>query len=267
MLTKVSQSVVRNWKCNYCGLFNSIQRIDCQACFVSHKLTREMLVCVFVRQSLKEIVPEVIILMIIDFSKPCLESNILTEEEQQYLITMIEQQPQTMKFKYSSWNLLCSGKRDGIKQKIFHDKCDGKQNTVCILDITSTGYVCGGYASTAWRSTQNYTIGKDDDAFLFVIRPIKARKVCHRKRTKYGNLLDPDCGITFEEHYGFIFGKFTFFWGAFQDPKIVCCLNHQHHFEYSTGRDIVGVDSYDQQLAIEMWNDQVKFTDFEVYQL
>eukprot|EP01084_Bolivina_argentea_P070698 128554_1 len=140
----------------------------------------------FVREIYDHYIPDGICLIIIDFSKIVLDSKILTQEEQEYLVQLIEEQPQTKQFTYCKWNLLCRGTRDGIKQKVFHNNCDGEKNTICILDVHETGYVCGGYASTEWKSTSTNTRGQDENTFLFVIRPIEARNVFHRARDQDG---------------------------------------------------------------------------------
>ena len=228
---------------------------------------REILTFGFVRENCQESVPDGVILIMVEFSKLCLESNILTQEEQEYLIEMIEATPQTERFKYNEWKILCSGKKDGIKQKVFHDTCDGKENTVCLLDVSSTGYVCGGYASIAWKGADWNEKGKDDDAFLFVIRPIEARKVCHRKKDENGKLLRPDCGILFCDLDGFNFGYNTLFWGNGEDdPELVDCADNQHYFEYESAKDIVGQLEDDEEG--DSWCSLYPtFSDFEVFQL
>ena len=142
--------------------------------------------------------------IICDFSKLCIDSVILTQEEQEFLISIIDSQSETKQLQYAEWHLLCRGSRDGVKQKAFHDACDGQKHTVCLLDVNSTGYVCGGYASTAGASTRYNTRAKDDNAFLFVLRPVEARKVCSRKRDdETGKLVRPDGGVLHNRGDGF----------------------------------------------------------------
>merc|ERR1712168_332046 len=76
-----------------------------------------------------------------------------------------------------------------------------------------TGWLCGGYASTEWESTLSNTKGKDEDAFLFVIRPADKRKVFHRQRNCDGEVVEPEGGILFNRGDGFNFGYNTLFWG------------------------------------------------------
>jgi hypothetical protein len=52
-----------------------------------------------------------------------------------------------------SLQLLYKGTRDGFKAKNFHDLCDGKPNTLCIIKSES-GYVFGGCTKSQWLSPQ-----------------------------------------------------------------------------------------------------------------
>eukprot|EP01083_Nonionella_stella_P258302 883074_1 len=136
--------------------------------------------------------PPEIILLIVEFIQAFIDSTILNDEEKNYLFQLITEQNQTAQFKNCEWELLARGTTNGMKQSIFHEYCDGKQNTICLLDIHSTGFICGGYASSAWQSTDsNYQV-KDDNAYLFVIRPKSKRKIFHRKKNNDGVLIEPN---------------------------------------------------------------------------
>ena len=73
----------------------------------------ELVIFGFVRKNYKQFT-------FIEFGKRCLE-------EQEYLISMIEKQPQTMKFGFIK-NVIhyVQGEKDA--STVFHDKCDEKQN-------------------------------------------------------------------------------------------------------------------------------------------
>ena len=111
----------------------------------------------FIRENFDQDIPKEVVRIIVEFSKISFESVILTEEEQAYLVEIIEAQRETQRrrrpyqLKRAEWKLLCRGSKDGKTQRAFHDACDGQRHTVCLLDVDSTGYVCGGYASTAWE--------------------------------------------------------------------------------------------------------------------
>jgi hypothetical protein len=57
--------------------------------------------------------------------------------------------------------------RDGFGVSSFHSKCDGKANTVTIIN-TNSNYVLGGYKSAAWSSNAGYI--SDSAAFIFSLR-------------------------------------------------------------------------------------------------
>ena len=64
-------------------------------------------------------------------------------------------------------SLLYRATRDGFESEVFHEKCDGKSNTISII-WNNLNYVFGGYASSAWNSS-----GKDindPNAFIFSLR-------------------------------------------------------------------------------------------------
>ena len=139
-------------------------------------------------------------------------------------------------------------------------------NTVCLLDVSSTGYICGGYASTAWSNSYEDD-KKDDNAFLFVIRPIEARKVFHRKRDENGKLLEKN-GIWNSVYDGFNFGHDTFYWGdADTNPKTVYIQPEQDFFQYGNANDVVGEEK--RVFKKSAWGNKERrgFSDYEVFQL
>ena len=69
--------------------------------------------------------------------------------------------------KSTKGNLLYRASRDGFYSRDFHDKCDGKSNTITIIK-NSLNYVFGGFASSAWSSSYQYI--NDTNAFLFSLR-------------------------------------------------------------------------------------------------
>jgi hypothetical protein len=82
----------------------------------------------------------------------------LTKEESVSLVEMT---------KSSKINLLYRATRDGFTGKAFHSKCDGKGNTISIIK-NNLNYVFGGYASSAWNSSDKHI--NDPNAFLFSLR-------------------------------------------------------------------------------------------------
>ena len=53
--------------------------------------------------------------------------------------------------------LLYRGSTDGFEAKAFHDKCNDKGPTLCV--ISSNHQVFGGYASSSWNSNGDYYKG------------------------------------------------------------------------------------------------------------
>ena len=91
--------------------------------------------------------------------KCCLnDSLILTNEESVSLVEMT---------KSSNGILLYRATRDGFTPQAFHSKCDGKGNTITIIK-NNLNYVFGGYASSAWNSSNTWI--NDPNAFLFSLR-------------------------------------------------------------------------------------------------
>jgi hypothetical protein len=116
------------------------------------------------------------------------ESLILTNEESVSLAEMT---------KSSKGILLYRATRDGFDSQAFHEKCDGKGNTITIIK-NNLNYVFGGYASSAWNSSYDYI--NDPNAFLFSLRGegVSFKDKFTIKQTEYAF-----CGSS---SYGPIFG-------------------------------------------------------------
>ena len=69
--------------------------------------------------------------------------------------------------------LLYRGSRDGYTAAAFHAHCDGKDNTVCVVEDTE-GNIFGGFADVAWASE----VGRvgSDRSFFFPCRWRQAKK-------------------------------------------------------------------------------------------
>ena len=86
------------------------------------------------------------------------DSLILSNEEFVSVAEMTESSKRT---------LLYRATRDGFEAQSFHNRCDGKSNTISIIK-NNLNYVFGGFASSAWNSYGNYI--SDPNAFLFSLR-------------------------------------------------------------------------------------------------
>ena len=70
----------------------------------------------------------------------------------------------------SSVRLLYRGSRDGFTAATFHSKCDGKSNTVCVIE-DSDGNVFGGFADRPWHcSLDTRDFVKSTSSCLFCLR-------------------------------------------------------------------------------------------------
>ncbi len=69
--------------------------------------------------------------------------------------------------KSSNGILLYRATRDGFEGTAFHNKCDGKANTLTIIK-TNGNYVFGGYTAGKWNSDGIYA--SDTSAFIFSLR-------------------------------------------------------------------------------------------------
>ena len=211
---------------------------------------------------LGSLLPPPICQEIAEYGRISLDSNILTDEEQTYLVELVECQGQTQHFKYAEWDLMCSYSKHGDQYAnswdLFHKTCDGQKHTVCLMEIEGTGYICGGYASTEWKSTRGNTRAKDDHTYLFVIRPVEKRNVFHRKRDEEGNLVEPEGGILWNGTDGFNFGYNHLFFGNGErrNDRIVYAKRGGNYYTNESRADTVGRDEWTSYL-----------TDYEVFQL
>jgi hypothetical protein len=67
------------------------------------------------------------------------------------------------------WTLLYRGSRDGFGASNFHEKCDGKSNTLTVIETTK-GFVFGGFTPIAWDSYSGYKADSSQSSFLFTVK-------------------------------------------------------------------------------------------------
>ncbi len=98
--------------------------------------------------------------------------------------------------KSSKGILLYRPTRDGFTGEAFHSKCDDKGNTITIIK-NNLNYVFGGFASSAWNSSNDYI--NDPNAFLFSIRRagVSFKDKFTVKQAQYALYVNPDYGPTF----------------------------------------------------------------------
>jgi hypothetical protein len=69
-------------------------------------------------------------------------------------------------------SLLYRGTRDGFASSAFHSRCDGKANTITIIE-NDNNHVYGGLTSAAWPSS-DLSWSADSSAYLFSLRRDKS---------------------------------------------------------------------------------------------
>jgi hypothetical protein len=95
-----------------------------------------------------------------------------------------------------SFELIYRATRDGDTIKDFHNKCDNKSPTICIME-TPKGYIFGGYTTVLFNLLENKEVKiKDDKAFVFSLN----------KREKY-KTQDESRSILISSKHLIIFGN------------------------------------------------------------
>ena len=91
------------------------------------------------------------------------------------------------------FNLLYRASRDGDAPNIYHNKCDGKTKTICLIQ-TIKGCIFGGYTETMIKSN-NYDNDKDPNSFVFSINKMKIYE--NMKKENYAVCHSPGWGPIF----------------------------------------------------------------------
>ncbi len=170
-------------------------------------------------------------------------SVILTVLEHASLVNMTES---------STVSLLYRATKDGFKSKTFHDKCNGKENTITIIK-TNDNYVFGGFTAAKWNSDFDYIA--DSKSFLFSLRR-NGTSCCHKFKvndTNYAIYGSPNYGPTFGSGYDiFIKDKSNINIGSYSN------LGRSYHYPPEKGDSKAFLaGSYDGWLT----------TEIEVYQI
>ncbi|XP_068705901.1 uncharacterized protein [Montipora foliosa] len=99
----------------------------------------------------------------------------------------------------SRWELCYRSSAHGTYDRTFHNKCDGKNNTVTI--VKTNDFVFGGFTDIPWESPQNGSqFGATEKAFIFSLRnaeglpPFKSNVKDSSKAIRYSKILGPTFG-------------------------------------------------------------------------
>ena len=63
------------------------------------------------------------------------------------------------------WSLVYRASLHGFGSKDFHDKCDGKKNTITIIKAANSSFIFGGFTTAAWDQMSGWK--RDPDSFIF----------------------------------------------------------------------------------------------------
>ena len=168
-----------------------------------------------------------------------IDSKILTDKkDRDTLLTMIENHNTTAKFKNCKWKLLFRASRDGYSPNDFHNKCDGKGNTVCIIK-TEYNHIAGGYTEVPWSSpiTSNPTVYETKfvgNAYIFSIAP----------KTKIFEQKKDTVAVTHSINCGFNFGYWNFYTYG-EDKSCFCHPSHINYFLTGSCRSPVQYINYE----------------------
>ena len=119
-------------------------------------------------------------------NKNKIDSKIITKNEEVELLANRLTYKGFIKNQKVIFNLVYRASRDGSSPNNYHSKCDGKMNTICIIQ-TIKGCKFGGYTETKIDSSSNNY--KDPNAFVFSLNKLKIyenikkenNSVCHSK--------------------------------------------------------------------------------------
>ena len=162
-----------------------------------------------------------------------LESTLLSLEEKQIICSFFENK---------KFNLIYKAKRDGDSAKKFHEKCDGINNNLIIIQ-TCYGVKFGGFTTQSWDGNEEYK--SDKKAFVFSIN----------KKMKYD--IKPDhCerAIYCDPNHGPRFG------GGREFLILDNCLTNEQN-------ECNSPDSYDTKFLFELslGNKFFRIEDYEVF--
>lgn len=200
-----------------------------------------------VEAKVKDIIPEEIKLLISSFlSNLWMDSTILTPKEKDMLISMVEGNKITSKFKGCEWKLLIRASRDGYEPADFHKLCDGKQDTVCFVE-TEHNHIAGGYVELEWGQSQFDWSQSCDNAYMFVVRP--TQKIFEKNPPEKA-IMERKCTVMHWEGDCFSFGYENLYLS--QNKRGYC--HPKKHFNFDNSKEVAGSTSF-------------RVIDYEVFQL
>ena len=99
--------------------------------------------------------------------------------------------------KIKKYTLLFRASKDGFKAGNFHSKCDGKNNTVTLVEATN-GKRFGGFTDAAWDQSNSYKTGSN--GFIF---SLDDKSIYYNKNSAYNIYCNSIYGPTFGGGFDF----------------------------------------------------------------
>ena len=147
-------------------------------------------------------IPELVQNAILLFYYQSIESNILTREECDKLLSLFDENNKFKDLGHFSYKMIYSSKRDGNGEKIFKSICHNEPNLLCVIH-TKRNTVFGGYTSRGWTDDVNndqQNEGQfDDKSFVYNMRSNQGYE------PKIFNVIEPDRSLWIQSSYYMMF--------------------------------------------------------------
>ena len=164
----------------------------------------ELITIAYVVSNRDVLVPTPIIKIICDYFNNISPSNIIRDTVEWY--AFMDSFCQELNVDTVTLSKLYDTKIDGFEAKTFHNKCDNKGPTVCIIYTNSAELkVLGGYTTVSWSSPDDPTYVEDTNAFIFTIKPKLFFSRIKKDNTKYAVKHHKDYFCIFGGHDSYFF--------------------------------------------------------------
>ena len=129
-----------------------------------------------------------------------IDTKILTHNEQSNLVKLINDnnlKGNNGMLLNNEWKLLFRASRDGMNRNAFFEKCDQKDNTICIIQ-TSDDHVFGGFTTLQWDKSKHREMESDPSAVVYFVR--SHHKYCYLSMGREAELFPAKKGKVAVQH-------------------------------------------------------------------